>query len=75
MTHIPICGECSTRYEGVNYSSEGLRLLQQQRAAGRGSNSTAMLMSVLAILLSPLLIYLMYLSFAQTADLLIDLLH
>lgn len=31
-TKMPICGECSTRYEGVNYSKEGLRRLQARRA-------------------------------------------
>jgi hypothetical protein len=30
---VPICAECSTRYEGVNYSKEGLRILRERRAA------------------------------------------
>ena len=33
ITQKAICAECSTRYEGVNYSKEGLAILQEQRAA------------------------------------------
>jgi hypothetical protein len=33
ITRQPICAECSTRYEGFNYSKEGLRILQQRRAS------------------------------------------
>ncbi len=33
ITHQPVCSECSTRYEGVNYSKEGLRILQERRRA------------------------------------------
>ena len=33
ITKQAICAECSTRYEGVNYSREGLRILQERRAA------------------------------------------
>jgi hypothetical protein len=32
ITRMAICEECSTRYEGVNYSREGLRILQERRA-------------------------------------------
>ena len=76
MTHKPICGECSTRYEGVNYSKEGLQILQQQRAAGsptgRGAQST---LAVLAVCLSPVLLYLMYLSYVAAANAFMNLLH
>ncbi len=33
ITGQAICEECSTRYEGVNYSREGLRILQERRQA------------------------------------------
>jgi hypothetical protein len=33
ITGQAICEECSTRYEGVNYSHEGLRILQARRNA------------------------------------------
>lgn len=36
-TKKPICGECSTRYNGVNYSREGLEILRQRRMRERGS--------------------------------------
>lgn len=32
-TGIPICGECSTRYNGVNYSREGLAILHKRMQA------------------------------------------
>lgn len=31
-TKKPICGECSTRYNGVNYSREGLEILRRRRS-------------------------------------------
>lgn len=30
-TGKPICGECSTRYNGVNYSREGLEIMLHRR--------------------------------------------
>ena len=39
-TKKPICGECSTRYNGVNYSKEGLELMHERRrreATARGT--------------------------------------
>jgi hypothetical protein len=78
MTHKPMCGECSTRYEGVNYSKEGLRLLQQQRAeakrAGRGGRRRAVISGIVWCL-SPALLYLMYLGFLTVADVLMSMLH
>ncbi len=35
ITHRPICSECSTQYEGVNYSLEGLKKLHGGDAAGK----------------------------------------
>ena len=32
ITGKAICEECSTRYEGVNYSKEGLEILRTRRA-------------------------------------------
>ena len=51
VTKQAICGECSTRYEGVNYSKEGLRILQEQRRAqekGVGRISGKAALAVLA---------------------------
>lgn len=31
VTRKPICAECSTRYNGVNYSREGLEILRERR--------------------------------------------
>lgn len=62
ITKRPICAECSTRYEGVNYSKEGLRILQQRRAAAaRKVGSLNRMAGILAVLLSPVFFYLLYL--------------
>lgn len=74
MTHKPICGECSTRYEGVNYSREGLEMLRQQRAAARRPRGKVGLLAI-SWALSPALLYLMYLGFVLMADALMSLLH
>ncbi len=36
-----ICAECSTRYEGVNYSREGLEALKQRRQVEQRGRSTS----------------------------------
>ena len=77
ITGKAICGECSTRYEGVNYSREGLEILQKQRAAAEKKQRSGQSIAANAIIwiVSPLLIYLMYCGFLATADLLASLLH
>jgi hypothetical protein len=76
MTQRPICSECSTRYEGVNYSREGLQLLQAQRQAALAKGSWIQsLLSVMGWIGSPLLLYLIYLSYRASADVLMNLLH
>lgn len=35
ITEKPLCAECSTRYDGVNYSREGLEILRQRRLGKR----------------------------------------
>lgn len=77
MTRKPICGECSTRYEGVNYSREGLEQLKAQRAAAlRRKNSwRARLGAIAAWLAAPAALYLIYLAYLLGSDLLMSLLH
>ena len=74
ITRIPICGECSTRYEGVNYSHEGMRILQERRAAGKNP-SKARVVYILLLLSSPAMLWLMYLSYYSSIDGLIKLIH
>ncbi|HEV7301130.1 MAG TPA: hypothetical protein VGN72_17320 [Tepidisphaeraceae bacterium] len=77
VTSTPICSECSTRYEGVNYSKEGLRLLRERRAAaakGTRSGATTLLI-IVAWCTAPLQLYLVYQSYAMSAELLAQLLH
>lgn len=38
-TGIPLCGECSTRYNGVNYSREGLALLHKRMQAAASAKT------------------------------------
>ncbi len=76
ITQQPICAECSTRYEGVNYSKEGLRILIERRA---GQSTTAKstrggkALAVVAWLVVPLLLALLFefyhLFFSQCIDL------
>ncbi|MFP4055249.1 MAG: hypothetical protein ACLF0G_00090 [Candidatus Brocadiia bacterium] len=74
ITRKPICAECSTRYEGVNYSKEGLRILQERRAAAaRARGSTGRLAAGLAVALSPIFFILLYLFFLVGFRALIDI--
>lgn len=76
LTRKPICSECSTRYEGVNYSKEGLQLLRQQRAAAaRAGGRGAIVLAVLGVCLSPAMCYLVYASYAAVAQALMAMLH
>jgi hypothetical protein len=73
MTRVPICSECSTRYEGVNYSKEGLALLRREREAAPKRRRRLLL--VLAWIASPVMLYLVYLSYWIAAEAIINLLH
>jgi hypothetical protein len=76
ITKRPICAECSTRYEGVNYSKEGLRILQEKRAsAAARAGSLPRLEDAALILSSPLLLYLLYWFYLVSARSLVDLLR
>jgi hypothetical protein len=74
ITHKAICGECSTRYEGVNYSREGLKILQERRLAAAKRRSPRQTILAIAIgLCTPGLLYLVYLAFTIGADYLINM--
>ena len=74
ITKEPICAECSTRYEGVNYSKEGLRILQARRAAKtQGRQRRLQPMTLFAAVISPLLFFLLYAFYHRAFMLLIDL--
>jgi len=71
---IPICAECSTRYEGVNYSREGLRILQERRGLEAAHRPRwRRLSAVVSFVLAPVLFYLLYLSYLVVCRSLIDL--
>ena len=73
-TKQTICAECSTRYEGVNYSKEGLRILQQERAAGRSAARRGRLaITLLCAGGSPLFLLLLYLFYRLALTSLIDM--
>lgn len=62
ITKKAICAECSTQYEGVNYSKEGLKILLEQRdnsSNKRGIDERAFEMAIAG--LSPVFFYLLYL--------------
>src|SRR5690242_14362965 len=71
ITGQAICAECSTRYEGVNYSREGLRIMQQRRAAGEGAGRGVGFV-VLATLTTPLMIGILYFVYLYVFQAIID---
>jgi hypothetical protein len=76
ITRKAICVECSTRYEGVNYSKEALAILQQRRAAAAKSGRGGQLaLTVLAWCLAPVMVYLLYFAYVVAANALINLLR
>ena len=75
MTRKPICGECSTRYEGVNYSRDGLELLRRQREGARQKHGRFSFTVVAAALGAPLAAYLIFLAYLLSAEALMELLH
>jgi hypothetical protein len=75
MTRKPICGECSTRYEGVNYSREGLELLRKQRAESQRKHSRFSVTGMAALLGAPVAAYLLYLAYLLSAEALMEMLH
>jgi hypothetical protein len=74
ITHEAICSECSTRYEGVNYSREGLRIVQERRRMGEKSRSRWLVSGALTAL-APVLLWLVYWSFYLGVDLLMRTIH
>lgn len=74
ITSKPICAECSTRYEGVNYSKEGLRILKERRAAAAGqARKGGGVVILLSVLVSPVLLYGVYLFYRVAMARIIDL--
>ncbi|MFW6157899.1 MAG: hypothetical protein ACOC8E_00910 [Planctomycetota bacterium] len=71
ITKKPICAECSTRYNGVNYSKEGLEILRARRAAEqRRAGRKGRTLNLLTLLGSPLMVYLLYLAYAKAFEIL-----
>jgi hypothetical protein len=74
ITQQAICSECSTRYEGVNYSREGLRILQERRRALETSGRRSFA-GIAWIVLSPVALLLTYWFFQLLVGLFIDAIH
>ena len=76
VTSVPICAECSTTYEGVNYSKEGLeQYLASRRASSTAGRQRGSVLSVLLWIVSPLAIYLAWLGLEQLGQLTVDLIQ
>lgn len=74
ITHKPMCAECSTRYDGVNYSREGLAILEARRAAtARRRPLHQHLLAWAGLLATPLWTWLLYVFCRWSLGLLIDL--
>lgn len=52
ITQQPICGECATRIDGVNYSKEGLRILQESRNSSRSKTNWRARLFVAALMIA-----------------------
>jgi hypothetical protein len=74
ITHKAICSECSTRYQGVNYSIEGLQIVRQREQSQSRPKRRFLHWAILAFL-TPATLYLMYLSYLIEANTLIGWLH
>ena len=74
ITKQPICAECSTRYQGVNYSKEGLRILRVRQAdSAKNSRQSDRLITTVCVLATPALLYLVALFYQFSVRSLIDL--
>jgi|GEM_PF-5275869 len=76
ITKQPICSECSTRHNGVNYSKEGLASLlasEVKKTQPKAGNSAGFL--ALLWLMMPFMILLMYVNINQGAQVFIDLIQ
>lgn len=74
ITGKAICGECSTRYEGVNYSKEGLEILKRQREAERSTSpASRWLVRITALVASPVMLLGLFASYLIIVRLLMDL--
>lgn len=75
ITGTAICAECSTQYQGVNYSKQGLaQYLEGQRAKAKGGRSVQS-MGILLLIASPGALYLAWLGFEVLGQLAIDLIQ
>ena len=74
ITQEAICSECSTRYEGVNYSREGLRILQERRRSNAKPQGK-MLLTIPLLVLAPFMLLLVYWSYYSLFEMLMSLTH
>lgn len=76
ITKVPICAECSTRYEGVNYSKEGLKILQSQRTQKHKVEAGGTwIVGAVVIMVSPAFLYFIYYFFLLSSQWMIDILQ
>lgn len=76
VTRRAICRECSTQYQGVNYSKEGLeQLLASQRQKTRQAGGAGRVFMLLLLVASPLWLYLTYEGYKQAGGVVVDVLY
>lgn len=73
ITRKPICSECSTQYEGVNYSKEGLEILLARRASKPKAGFRDKALRLFTLAISPLFIYLLYLAYLYMFEMFMDI--
>ena len=76
ITGQSICAECSTRYEGVNYSKEGLQRLHEGRARqGRKTGLFRRLLRIGILLAMPVFGILLYYSYLLSFQALLEIMR
>lgn len=76
VTRRAICRECSTQYQGVNYSKEGLeQLLAGQRRQQHRRGWLDRLLFILLLAALPLSLYLTYQGFNLSGQMIVDIMH
>lgn len=74
ITQKPICGECATRIDGVNYSKEGLRILQERRNTSQAkSNWKARLFAFALVIAVPFSAGVLYQFYVSGLQFMVDL--
>ena len=75
VTKKPICAECSTQYQGVNYSKQGLAQFLAGQKVKVGVKRGSPVLWTLLLLASPLMLYVTWLGFGLASQFSVDIIQ